>query len=170
LVVGIDINRQNLLICKKTRAELILCDIENLPIRDTAIDALECVATLEHVPSPWRAVKEASRVLRRDEGLAFITFPHYEWTKAVNDSKIAWKLVLSLRDLICDLTCILIPVAVRRAIFNINLIGFRTYGRTCHAGFSFQSILRIYRDAHMQVVEANWCPAQQLLEVIASPK
>jgi len=57
IVIGIDINKENILKCKNT-AELVLGDIENLPFRRNVIDVMECVATMEHIARPEAVVND----------------------------------------------------------------------------------------------------------------
>ena len=46
LVIGADLNMDNLFKCKQTEANLVRCDIECLPIRSNSIEAMECVKML----------------------------------------------------------------------------------------------------------------------------
>lgn len=52
----------------------VVGDIHNLPFKDNSIDAVICMAVLEHVEDPKRAMEEVYRVLKPG-GYAFIYAP-----------------------------------------------------------------------------------------------
>lgn len=52
----------------------IIADASAIPIRDGEFDAALSLVVLEHVPDPWRAVREMARVLKPD-GVAFAMIP-----------------------------------------------------------------------------------------------
>ena len=52
----------------------IIGDIHDLPLEDDSIDAIICMAVLEHVENPFQAVREIRRVLKPD-GYCFIYIP-----------------------------------------------------------------------------------------------
>lgn len=52
----------------------IVGDIHSLPFADESIDAIVCIAVLEHVEEPLKAVKEMYRVLKKG-GYCFIYVP-----------------------------------------------------------------------------------------------
>jgi len=52
----------------------IVCDIENLPLKDNSCDVILNIAVLEHVKNPEKIVAEIFRVLKKD-GLVFSFFP-----------------------------------------------------------------------------------------------
>ena len=52
----------------------IIGDIHNLPLPDASVDAIICIAVLEHVEEPLKAMKEVYRVLRPG-GFCFIYVP-----------------------------------------------------------------------------------------------
>lgn len=52
----------------------IICDIINLPIDDNSFDAVLCSEVIEHVPNPILALKEITRVLKKD-GYLILTAP-----------------------------------------------------------------------------------------------
>ncbi len=52
----------------------IVADIHHLPMKDSSIGGIFCIAVLEHVEDPIRAVAEMYRVLEK-EGLVFMYVP-----------------------------------------------------------------------------------------------
>lgn len=52
----------------------IVGDIHNLPLEDNSVDAVICIAVLEHVEEPHKAVKEMYRVLKPG-GFCYIYVP-----------------------------------------------------------------------------------------------
>ena len=52
----------------------IVADIHNLPFADNSLDAIICIAVLEHVEEPQRAMKEIYRVLKAG-GYCFLYVP-----------------------------------------------------------------------------------------------
>ncbi len=52
----------------------IVGDIHDLPFGDNTLDAIICIAVLEHVEEPWRAIQEMYRVLKPG-GYCFIYVP-----------------------------------------------------------------------------------------------
>jgi len=52
----------------------IVCDIENLPIKNNSIDVVFNIAVLEHVKDPDKVVSEIHRILRKD-GVVISFFP-----------------------------------------------------------------------------------------------
>jgi ubiquinone/menaquinone biosynthesis C-methylase UbiE len=65
-VVGIDINKWNLEKAKlhANKIDVVLADVEHLPIRSDAITNVVCTEVLEHLPSPKNAINEILRVLK----------------------------------------------------------------------------------------------------------
>lgn len=53
----------------------VVGDAQNLPFRDSSIDAVVAMSILEHVPQPWNAVDEIHRVLK-PEGLVLGYVPY----------------------------------------------------------------------------------------------
>ena len=45
------------------RAEVVLCDVERLPLRDSSFDAARCNDSFHHYPDPERATFQMCRVL-----------------------------------------------------------------------------------------------------------
>jgi ubiquinone/menaquinone biosynthesis C-methylase UbiE len=66
-VIGLDISRQMIAICKAkglgNKACFVVGDAENLPFRDNVFDIVTMHAALHHVPSPSNCFKEIYRVL-----------------------------------------------------------------------------------------------------------
>ena len=52
----------------------IVSDIVNIPVKKSSFDAIMCVEVLEHLPQPALAIKEFSRILKKD-GTLLITAP-----------------------------------------------------------------------------------------------
>lgn len=52
----------------------IVGDVQNLPLQDETVEAIICIAVLEHVEEPQRAVKEIYRILKPG-GYCFIYTP-----------------------------------------------------------------------------------------------
>lgn len=165
MVIGADINEKNLVKCKNVGAELVLCDIENLPFRDNIIDTMECVATMEHLVRPEKVVKEMRRIINEADGIAFITWNHYNWTKALFDRETRHRLVLRVRDLLVTL----VPAFIRNRMLEIKLLGgfFRNYGLYNNSGFSFPTILQIYKEVCMPIILAKWLSDENII-IVAS--
>lgn len=52
----------------------VVGDLHSLPFKDNSFDAVICVVVFEHLKNPFKAMKELSRVLKK-EGKIFIVFP-----------------------------------------------------------------------------------------------
>ena len=52
----------------------IISDITSIPLLDASFDAIMCIEVFEHIPSPILAIKEFSRLLKKD-GTLLITAP-----------------------------------------------------------------------------------------------
>lgn len=52
----------------------VVCDIANLPFKDSSVDIILNIAVLEHVPNPQRVINEIYRVLK-PEGIIYTAFP-----------------------------------------------------------------------------------------------
>lgn len=165
MVIGADISKENLVKCQKIGADVVLCDIENWPFRDNLIDAMECVATMEHLAHPEKVVKEMSRIINETDGVAFITWNHYNWAKALFDRETRHRLILRVRDLFCDT----LPHHVGRRVLTFKLLSpfLKDFGLYRNSGFSFSTILRIYADASMRIILAKWLTEENII-VVAS--
>jgi ubiquinone/menaquinone biosynthesis C-methylase UbiE len=53
----------------------IIGDLKNIPLDDESVDMIICIQVLEHVPEPWKVVKEFNRVLKTN-GYLFMSLPH----------------------------------------------------------------------------------------------
>ena len=52
----------------------IVSDIADIPVKDSSFDAIMCIEVFEHIPHPNDAVKEFSRIIKKD-GTLIITTP-----------------------------------------------------------------------------------------------
>jgi len=71
-IIGIDMNEEALIQARKNKLQLngsgefIRACAANLPFRNSCFDVVIAIETLEHVQNQERALREASRVLRKD--------------------------------------------------------------------------------------------------------
>ena len=82
--VAIDINRDAMIFQKKVsktmgkkiseRLECVIADSTRLPFRDTALDKIFVISTIEHIANDDIVAKECGRVLRHD-GFCAMSFP-----------------------------------------------------------------------------------------------
>lgn len=54
----------------------VLCDSQNLPFETASFDTVLCTQMLEHVPRPWLATAEITRILKLG-GILILTCPQY---------------------------------------------------------------------------------------------
>jgi 2-polyprenyl-3-methyl-5-hydroxy-6-metoxy-1,4-benzoquinol methylase len=155
-VVGADINRSNLLICKRVGADLVLCDIENLPFKSDVFDVMECMATMEHIDEPTVVMKEMRRV-STNLGNVFISWPYFNWIRAFHDPALRNRLILAIRDFI--------PSRIGLVLAQKRFIGFKEYGLFRNKGVSLQEIYQIYADASMPVSDVAGCPIEGIFLV-----
>lgn len=78
-IVGIDISevalsRAKELLKDRPNIQIIQGNAQNLNVADESFDKIMCSETLEHLPSPRKAMKEMYRVLKKN-GLAVISVP-----------------------------------------------------------------------------------------------
>jgi SAM-dependent methyltransferase len=162
IVIGIDINKKNIFKCKNTGAELVIGDIENLPFRPNVIDAMECVATMEHIARPEKVVTELRRIIKEARGVAFITWNHYNWLKALYDHKVRMRLFWTVRDLIYELfSSIIRNTLPESAIIRKTLLN--DYGLYRNEGFSFPTILQIFEKASMHIILAKYLSDENII-------
>lgn len=167
-VVGVDINIGNLHECKEIGAELILGDIDDLPIRDGVVDAMECVETMQYVPNPGAVVGEMRRIINENDGISFVTWKHYDWLDAL-DHDTRWRLILGIRDLILDS----VPFAARNRMISCRVLSrlLKGYRVPSHSrlGFSFAYLRRVYYETRMQVIHLRWVRKLHSIIVVAGP-
>jgi ubiquinone/menaquinone biosynthesis C-methylase UbiE len=145
IVVGLDINRSNLEKCKEIEADLVLGDIENLPFNDNAFDVFDCMATMEHIARPIKAMKENRRVLKQNTGLSFATWHCYRWILALTSPSVRRRFLRYIHDVIAD--------TVPRIGENKLLKSFfADYGTMRNKGFSYPEIQEIYNEANLKIV------------------
>lgn len=74
-VIGLDISREMLKICKdkfpEKKLSLILGDSEHVPFRSGSFDFVSMFSVLHHLPSPFTSLKEVYRILN-NSGKAYI--------------------------------------------------------------------------------------------------
>ena len=71
-VVGVDVSKSMLREAKRKieklrledRIELILADVENVPLGNDSVDAIICAFACHHFPHPLQTIREMSRVLK----------------------------------------------------------------------------------------------------------
>jgi len=99
-VVGVDISEEMLLVAKKkidelgvaAYADLIVCDAENIPLKEEAFDAYFMVGTLHHVKAPEMVVKSATEKIRKG-GSVFTSDNHKSHVRFLFDFLMRmWKL------------------------------------------------------------------------------
>ncbi len=59
-------------------------DVSRLPIADSSVDVIFCIGTIEHVPYPWKLVKEFHRILKTG-GLLYLEAPFMQGIHADPD-------------------------------------------------------------------------------------
>jgi SAM-dependent methyltransferase len=118
--------------------EVLVGDFEEVPLRDGTFDVVRFSHTLEHLPSPRRALERAHRVLR-PEGRLFIEVPNV----ASLDRRIfgrhwaGWRLPQHLYHFT--------PKTLRRLLVRT---GFQPVKITCHGRTAFvvESLLNVVTD------------------------
>lgn len=166
LVIGADLNRENLFICKQTGAYLVRCDIECLPIRGNSIEAMECVATVEHLPHPEKLIKEIRRISAKNS-ISFVTWVSFDWSKVLTDSEVRIRFLYYLWDAVFDS----LPTSVREKMFKskLHIPFFNYYGLFWNKGFSFSDISEIYDTASMHIIWLKKLSDENLFAVATRP-
>ena len=71
--------------CKPSEGEAkylkLLASAESIPIKDSEVDIALCLATLDHIPNPKRAILEIKRILKPGGLLVFTLNNKYSWWK-----------------------------------------------------------------------------------------
>jgi ubiquinone/menaquinone biosynthesis C-methylase UbiE len=164
LAIGADLNVDNLLKCKQTGADLVRCDIERLPIRGNSIEAMECVATVEHLPHPKRLVEEIRRT-SANKGISFVTWVSFDWSRALTDPEIGERLLMKVRDAIFDL----LPAAVTEKMVMLHIPFSSSYGMFRNKGFSLSDVSKTYEGASMHITWSEKFSDENLVAVTAVP-
>jgi ubiquinone/menaquinone biosynthesis C-methylase UbiE len=164
LVIGADINVHNLVICKETGANLVRCDLESLPIRESSIEAMECCATVEHLPHPEKLMKEICRVSATN-AISFVTWVSYDWSKAFTDPEVRDRMLLYARDTLFDL----LPTAITQRMDHLQVPCAGGYGIFHNKGFSFSEVSKIYDAASMQITWSKRFSDANHIAVTATP-
>lgn len=71
-VVGLDISCGATKIAKKYLDDVIVSDVESLPLKNDVADTIICVAVLEHLINPDRCLQEIFRVSKK------VHMPYYK--------------------------------------------------------------------------------------------
>jgi len=74
-IFGIDLEKENVEICKRFGLDVILSDVYNLPLVDNSIDLCISIDMLEHLKRPSDAIREINRVLKKG-GRLIMTIPN----------------------------------------------------------------------------------------------
>jgi len=159
LLIGADINVENLRRCKQTSANVIRCDIERLPIRNSSMEVMECVATVEHLPNPLELMREMCRVSTRN-AVCFVTWVSYDWFRAPR------RKLLAVRDMVFDA----LPGAVARKAARLGVPCARGYGLFRNRGFTFSEIYGIYDMASMRIIWSHKFAERQIIAVVATKR
>jgi hypothetical protein len=156
----------NLFKCKQTEAYLVRCDIECLPIRKNSIEAMECVATVEHLPHPRRLIEEIRRI-SANNGISFVTWVSFDWSKVLTDSEIRYRLLMRVRDTIFDL----LPTSVAEKMIGskVHIPFSGSYGIFRNRGFSFSDVSKTYDAASMHITWSKKLSDENLIAVAALP-
>ena len=90
-VISMDISKEMLLSTQKRVAEsvkgnlrLIVADAEMIPLKPESIDLVICVGVLEYLPNDYSALKNMSRMVKKD-GLIIFTLPNLLKLKNILD-------------------------------------------------------------------------------------
>ena len=154
-VVGVDLNRQNLLYCKRYRPLLVLADVQNLPFNQKTFDVIDCEAVTCHLPNPEEALKEIERVSKW-KAVSFVDWHNYRWINFYKSKTIRFRLIFYIRDLIVD--AIGLGNVIEKLTFNKNKI-LRSiaysYGNYQNGGFSFERIQKFYHASHLKIKEVK---------------
>lgn len=74
-IFGIDGEKENIAICKKYNLDVRFGSVYKLPLEDSSIDCIIFMEVIEHLDRPDQAIREISRVLKKD-GIVIILFPN----------------------------------------------------------------------------------------------
>ncbi|HOV90371.1 MAG TPA: class I SAM-dependent methyltransferase [Syntrophorhabdaceae bacterium] len=75
MVLGIDLEKENVEICKSHQLDVIRSNVYDLPLKNESIDLCICIDMLEHLKEPLNGLKELRRILKKD-GLLIMTIPN----------------------------------------------------------------------------------------------
>lgn len=75
-IIGLDIKIGALVKerAKQNDVELVIADAQHLPIKEKEVALLTCEEVLEHLPNPFLALREVSRVMK-DDGVLLVDVP-----------------------------------------------------------------------------------------------
>ncbi|TRO51986.1 class I SAM-dependent methyltransferase [Candidatus Bathyarchaeota archaeon] len=151
LVVGVDLNKHNLLYCKKYEAALVLADVQNLPFKSGTFGIIDCEAVTCHLPNPEKALKEIKRISKHNAA-SFVDWHIYRWIDFHKSRTIRFRIVFYIRDLVMN--ALGLGVVIKRLTYNKNII-LRTlaysYGNYRNAGFTFKGITSFYEHSQLMI-------------------
>lgn len=122
--IGLDISSTALKRAKPSN--VIVCDVQNMPIRDEVIDAIISFNTLEHIQNPEQVLQECCRVLLPGGILLFQEAWFCEFANA-NSANFAQKIAVTVKRFAKELTLLLgvkdVKLKFRKMKPNYDRIG-----------------------------------------------
>lgn len=124
---------QELIDCKQPNVDIIKADITRLEgvFRENSVDIISCLAVLEHIACPEKAVKEAFRILNKG-GIFVATSPVPAWDRLGSFLKLekAGEHVSELTINTLERACVKSGfVVAERGLFMFAPVSFLTYLR-----------------------------------------
>lgn len=71
-IIGVDLEIENIEICREHELTAIYADVCELPIPSKRIDACLCIDMLEHLSNPTQSIREIYRILRPNGRLVIV--------------------------------------------------------------------------------------------------
>ena len=88
-VSGLDIDEENITICRKYNLPVIAGDLTDIPWEDQYFDVITLIEVIEHLPEPEKAIMELSRILKQG-GRLIVLFPNDLAFKIARISTLYW--------------------------------------------------------------------------------